>query len=53
LTLEVPATAARQYSVWVACNAKVYADPGFAVSTRASAAISCAVPFLVVEEKPA
>ncbi len=53
LTLEVPATAGRRYAVWVVCNAKVFADPGFAVATRSSAAISCAVPFLVVEERPA
>lgn len=53
LTLEVPSTAGRRYFVWVVCNASVFADPGFAVATRASAAISCAVPFLVVEEKPA
>ena len=53
LALEVPATSERRYSVWVTCNVMVFADPGFAVATRASAAISCAVPFLVVEEKPA
>jgi hypothetical protein len=53
LMLEVPAIAGRRYVVWVTCNANVFADPGFAVATRASAAISCAVPFLVVEEKPA
>jgi hypothetical protein len=53
LALEVPATSGRQYSVWVTCNVMVFADPGFAVATRATAAISCAVPFLVVEEKPA
>jgi hypothetical protein len=53
LAIEVPATSGRRYAVWVVCNAKVFADPGFAVATRASAAISCAVPFLVIEEKPA
>jgi hypothetical protein len=53
LTVEVPATAARRYTVWVACSASVFADPGFAVATRGSVAINCAVPFLVVEERPA
>lgn len=50
---DVAVTAARRYVVWVVCNANVYADPGFAAATRASAAIRCGVPFLFVEEKPA
>jgi hypothetical protein len=53
LTIDVAATAGRRYSIWVTCNATVFADPGFAVATRTSGAISCAVPFIVVEEKPA
>lgn len=53
LALDVPATAGRRYFVWVTCSASVFADPGFAVATRASASINCSVPFLVIEEQPA
>jgi hypothetical protein len=42
----------RRYSIWVCCRAFVSADPGFAVSTRANAALSCELPYLVVEEIP-
>jgi hypothetical protein len=50
---DVPVTSGRRYIVWVVCAVKVFADPGFAVATRSTGAISCGVPFLVIEEKPA
>jgi hypothetical protein len=52
LAAEVTAVSTRRYSVWLCCMATVVADPGFAVSTRASCSISCSSPFLVVEEIP-
>lgn len=53
LTLDVPCTSQRTYTVWVVCNVAVFADPGFAVSTRSSVSMTCDMPFLVVEEVPA
>lgn len=53
LALDVPCTSDRKYVVWVVCKAAVFADPGFAVSTRSSISMTCDMPFLVVEEIPA
>lgn len=53
LTLDVPVVSSRRYVVWVVCSAMVFADSGFAVATRSTAAIQCSVPFIVVEEIPA
>lgn len=53
LAIDVAATSARRYSVWIVCKAAVFADPGFAVATRSSIAMNCDVPFVVVEEVPA
>jgi hypothetical protein len=48
---DLSVTSNRQYIVWVVCRASVFADPGFAVATRASASIRCHVPFIVVQEQ--
>jgi hypothetical protein len=53
LTIDVPCTSASSYAVWVVCKAAVFADPGFAVSTRSSISMTCDMPFMVVEEVPA
>jgi hypothetical protein len=53
LTVDVPVTSSRRYSVWVVCKAAVFADPGFAVATRSGMSIMCDVAFVVVEEIPA
>jgi hypothetical protein len=53
LTLDVPVTSSRRYSIWVACRASAFADPGFAVATRSNVSMNCSVPFVVVEEIPA
>jgi hypothetical protein len=53
LTLDVPVTSSRRYSVWTVCRAAVFADPGFAVATRSGISMNCSVPFIVVHEIPA
>jgi hypothetical protein len=50
---DLTVTSARRYTVWVVCQVGVFADPGFAVATRASASIHCNVPFIVIQETPA
>jgi hypothetical protein len=52
-TLNASATSSRQYAIWAACRATAIAESGFAVATRASASVSCKMPFLFVGQTPA
>ena len=51
LAVEILASGNRRYAIWVYCWAYVESQTGFAVATRASAMISCRMPYLFVEEK--
>jgi len=46
--LEAFASSSRQYAIWAVCRATAIAESGFAVATRASASVSCRMPFLLV-----
>ena len=47
-----PATSSRQYAIWAVCRVTAIAQAGFAVDTRASASVSCKMPFLLVGQIP-
>jgi hypothetical protein len=47
-TMDAVATSSRQYAIWAVCRATAIAASGFAVATRASASVSCKMPFLLV-----
>lgn len=51
LEVEILASGNRKYAIWVYCWAYVESQTGLAVATRASAMISCNMPYLFVEEK--
>jgi hypothetical protein len=50
LQLDVLATKDRQYVIWVSCKAFVITQAPFGLDIRASASITCRMPYLAVEE---
>lgn len=50
LEVQILASGARQYAIWVYCWAYVESQTGFAVATRSSSMIGCHMPYLFVEE---